>query len=188
MKNTLVIYQLFNATMEEILQVINDYLGKLVSIDPEVSLSVSEKDVNSEVIWQGSFIVNRPWGTEDENWGYVEIKEKNGVNTLPIEVKLYCSDPKYIDYWMGLGITLKRNLPIFDEKVLPKYPYMLIPDHRNDQTILKLWLGGYTARQIYDQTGISPRTIYDRLRILRKKYGIKIVPKKRKNNKKMENS
>jgi DNA-binding NarL/FixJ family response regulator len=98
-----------------------------------------------------------------------------------MQVKLFCNDPKFLTYWAGLANTLVKNLKLSDGSPPPTVePWTLIPDKNNDRTILKLWIEGWDAKKIGRELDGSHRTVYDRLRLLRKEYGEDIVPKHRK--------
>ncbi len=55
-------------------------------------------------------------------------------------------------------------------------PWELIPDHLWDRRALKLWWEGLTCPEIGERLSQAPKTIRNRLTLLRQAYGLEIVP------------
>ena len=58
-------------------------------------------------------------------------------------------------------------------------PWQNIPDLGYDREMLTLWHHEYTAREIGDRLGKSPKTILNRVCELRKEHGKEVVPLRR---------
>lgn len=94
-------------------------------------------------------------------------------------------------YWMKIHAELVRSLRlnIYDgdpEELLRDIPHN---DHDRDPTefspsqdermVLDLWAKGHTAKQIALRIGRTEKTILNRLTLMRKAYGEKLVPRRR---------
>ena len=169
--------QLFDDQLEEIINIIDNYLNRLIKIKPDAVLRVEIEEDKNKKIWKGYFEEPKELGKEDVVYGRIEIIPLFIDCGFPLQVKLFCSEPKYLTYWSGLENTLLKNLNLSDgSPPLTKKPWDLIPDHADDQTIVKLWHKGYKAEEIGYRIGKARQTVYNRLGELRKKHGVKIIP------------
>jgi len=176
-KDVIVFNQMFDENLEQILDAVNAYLSALVEIRPDAVLEVSTSIEDKKAIWTGRIVEPREWGEEDLYYGYIKIIPISNHRLSLSLVQLYCSEPKYITYWSGFGKTLSKHLTISDvSHDLIDEPWKFIPDKGYDQQMLELWHKDVTAPEIGIRIGVSPRTIYDRLRLLRVEYGEEIVP------------
>jgi len=56
-------------------------------------------------------------------------------------------------------------------------PWERIPVHRWDREALQRWYEGYSSPEISKKIGYAPKTVLNRLCILRQMYGTDLVPK-----------
>jgi len=165
----------FDASLEQTVEVVDGFLGVLLEVKPHVLLKVMLLDDGK--IWQGYFYEPQEWGKDDLQYGYVQIKRVYENSKKPIHVWVYCSDPKYHVWITNLVVLLHKYLPISDGSPPPtKDPWLLIPDNGYDHKLLELWHKGFTGPKIAEMLSISKDSVYERLRILRKRWGDKIVP------------
>ena len=171
----------FDATFEQVIDVVKDYLDKLVELKPEAVLEVTTTEKEDKKVWKGKIVEPKKWGTLDIYYGYIEVKPTYENSLTPMHVKLYCSQPNYISYWKGLEISFSNRLNLSDGSPGPtNEPWNLIPDRGDDRQMLELWHQGYNAPDIGERLNYSSKTIHNRLSILRGKYKEKIIPYKAK--------
>ncbi len=172
--------QLFDDQLEEIINIIDNYLNRLIKIKPDAVLRVEIEEDKNKKIWKGFFEEPKEWGKEDAVYGRIEIIPLFVDCGFPLQVKLFCSELKYLTYWSGLANTLLKNLNLSDGSPPPTtVTWTLIPDKGYDRELLKLWHKGYTAQNISNRINVEPQTVYNRLGELRKVYGDAIVPYRR---------
>lgn len=177
--DVIVLDNYFDATLEQVTNVIDDYLGNLVKLVPNVALvvEVNVPDSSRKKIWNGKIIEATEWGIPDISYGYIEIIPAFVNRDTPMKVRLYCSHPNYITYWAGLGKTLRDRLKESDGSPgLSNQPWILIDDTGNDREIIRLWHAGRSVQAIANHFGYSPKTINNRISFLRKTNGEVIVP------------
>ena len=169
-----------DATIDEVATEVDRRLSELIELIPDIALRVEIEGVNRILIWRGYLGASRPLGVPDIEYGYCEVRRPSYEMQKPVEIRLYSNHPDYVWLWKSLESSLRTSLQIVNDigKAVNE-PWLLIPDHLNDRLILDFHWQGLTASQIEARTGISIRTIYDTLRIMRKKYGNEIVPFKR---------
>lgn len=92
---------------------------------------------------------------------YSETGEQ-GVLSADIEIE---TQPETLDE----GGEEEPPLSIDDE------PWLMIPDTGYDRRMLRLWWEGYTGPEIGVRVGKTPKTIYNRLWVLRGRHGTAIV-------------
>ena len=182
METDLIVFdEYFDATFEQVIDVVGDYLDKLVELKPEAVLEVTTTEKEGKKVWKGKIVEPKKWGTLDIYYGYIEVVPTYENSLTPMHVKLYCSHPNYISYWKGLESSLCKRLKLSDGSPGPSNePWNLIPDKGYDRKMLELWHKGYKAPAIGKRLKFSKRTIYNRLSSLRKNHGTSIVPLRQK--------
>lgn len=176
-----IIYDMvFDANFREIYKVFMDYLIDFQKVKPDKWVwyknNVSEE--NGKKIHRANFLeLIESWGNKQISYGYFELISVYCNIETPTQVKMYCSEKKYLGYWINIQYRLIENLKVFDG-TLPEIvePWMLIPDHGYDRKLLEYWHKGFTGNEIARKLYISVSSVYERLRILRDEYKEKIVP------------
>jgi hypothetical protein len=190
MQTDLIVFEeYFAATFEQVRDVIDKYITKLVEVIPEATIGFTCYLVDNKVLWKGVLAEQKSWGIDDVYYGYLEIMHVYMNSVSPIQIRLYCSKPQYLTYWSGLGKTLKNHLPRSDGSPIPSGElWNLVPDHGYDRDLLRLWHEGYRVKEIGERMHISASRLYARLDKLRKIHGIIIVPYRREDKRQQHNN
>ncbi len=171
--------ELFDNPLERITKIIDDYLSGLIEIKPEAVLRVEISEGRKGKIWKGYIEETKEWGKDEVVFGHIEIIPLFVNSATPMQVKLYCSHPNYMAYWVGLRDLLLKNLELSDGTPPPaKEPWLLIPDQGYDRQLVKMLHEGYKAKESAKRLSISPQRAYNRESELRKLHGEDIVPKR----------
>jgi hypothetical protein len=76
-----------------------------------------------------------------------------------------------------------RKLKILEERVLPSstvaQPWECIPDQGSNRELVRYWHAHMTSKEIAIRFGCTKKTILNRINLLRKEYGERIVPYRR---------
>ena len=173
--------QSFDASFQEILQVIQDFHNKLTTIYPNVVIEVEHQKREGKEYRIIRFLESMPWGTPDVDYGHIEIVPMYFYHDTPTVIRLYCSHPKFITIWGGLGNSFRSILKVSDGiKGLSTTPWTLIANHGHDRKILELYYKGFLVEDIAYRVGYATQTVYNRIVSLRKTYGEELVPYRKK--------
>lgn len=173
----LVFDQSFDSSHQEIFEVIQDFHNKLTTIYPNVVIEVEHQKREGKEYRILRFLESMPWGTPDVYYGHIEIVPMYFYHDTPLVIRLYCSHPKYLTIWGGLGNSFRSKLKVSDGiEGLSTTPWTLIPDNGSDRKILELFCKDYDFESIAKRVGYAVQTVYNKLGKLRKKYGEKLVP------------
>jgi hypothetical protein len=177
--NLCVFEKYFDATLEQVIEVMEKYLDKLSLLSPEAGLSVTVEEENGKKVWKGALMEIKEWGKPDIDYGYIEVTPAFFNSDTPVRVRLYSSGPRFTSYWGGVAATLTKLLIVSDGSPGPtNEPWNLVEDKSYHRKMLKLWHEGLTAREIGRRLDLAQSTVYEQLKILRKKYKTDIVPYK----------
>ena len=77
------------------------------------------------------------------------------------------------------GDASQTKLPRLPSAMPAGDPWELVPDHLWDRQALRLWWDGLTCPEIGRRLSQAPKTVRNRLTMLRKEYGTEIVPTNR---------
>ena len=168
---------IFNGKCEDIYSIIIEYLVKLREENPSVFIFPDNYQKDGKEIARGFIKEEMPWPQEDVSYGHFQLIPLFEDLDSPIQVALFCSEPKYGRLWNDLFGMISSKFVVFNGILPPDVkPWELIPDKSNHREILCLWHEGLTDELIAARLRISKDTVYDLLRRLRQDFGEIIVP------------
>lgn len=168
---------IFNGKCEDIYEVILEYLEKLRKEKPTVFIFPDNYQEDGKKIARGFIKEEMDWPVEDVSYGHFQLIPLSEGLDLPIQVALFCSEPKYRKLWREIFETISSKFEVFDGTLPPNVkPWEHIPDKGYDRKMVELIHKGYDANYIAMKLGYSRKTIYNRSYCLREKYDKEIVP------------
>jgi hypothetical protein len=108
------------------------------------------------------------------------VIEAYGISPKETAIKVFDGEDFNFNKCDRLGEVLEEFIKVLEGVTIPKLGASkeeLIPDHRWDRRVVKLWNDGHDCKEIADKIGdIAEKTVRNRLTELRKLYGDEIVP------------
>lgn len=162
----------FNATVSECFKVLEEFQKEISIKYPNVSLTYTEG--NNEGAFSYDFLEEKPLGTPDIIYARVKIYLDIPETSNQIKVFFYVCSENAREFVRNLNDYVVKRLPGYESIKEELTPWQQIPDRGHDRMIVQLLYKGYMVKTIAFKVGISPKTVSNRLSILRNIRGSEI--------------
>lgn len=173
----LMIDSYFSNNIGRVVVVIVNYFKKTSKIMPHILMQVDQSHNIRAGKWKAHFEILQPRGVDDIKIGVIEIDQTCWNGRTISHVTAISTDIAHDFFFTNLSNVLNKRLARLDgiqDSIFTACN--TIPDHGYQRKLLEFWLKGMTAAEIGEVLDIQPRTVYNVLSTLRKKYGKEIVP------------